>query len=472
MKFLQYLLSCFVALSCLLIQEGTAQDGWTKEGNLRRWRGAEITGTQFGCSAVTGNPTIELDKEVAEIDLVTGASTKHVKPTEEGWKYVPRNANLMIKVELDTVNSKTTIYLFNVVQNGLVRDLEADVSTATLTPDPADVWASDDGSIGAVVFAPTSATPADSLWYVILLFDKTGVRQIKKVKPKVDLDIYVRPDPDDAGVLVYLRGNGLQLSGYQDEVFTNASYIYFNPDGQIKQLNLPERGPGSGKGRKIIWHSNKYDRLVFADEYASGIFLVKASNGIPIDTVEHLSIEPAAPLRIISASGNKTDKWMVTHAKTGDKNVLVLWAMPETREVTTVQLETSDPAIKQMPLSPWSVVIPILSVSQSGNALYAWDAQDVLSVDESTTAHRALASPLPTSHNVSIPLEGWSNEADYRIVNSLGQEVLGGSGTVAGGSLTVNVQSLQPGIYTAVVTNRSTNHAKADVVVSTIMVAR
>ena len=472
MKSLRLLLAAITMLGCVLVCEGISQDGWTKEGGLRRWRGAEIVNPQYGCSSVSGNPIVEFQDAIAEVDLVSGSTTNRTKPKDGQWEYIPRNPNLVIQVERDSAAGTTTMHLYNIVEGGLVRDLVAEASTLMLEPDPADSWCADDGSIGAIVFAPTSATPSDSLHYVVVMFDKTGSTLVKKIKPKVDVDIYTRPDPDEAGVLVYVRGNGLQISGYQDEVFTNASYLYFTLDGAVKQLSLPERRPGSGKGRKIIWHSNKYDRLVFSDEYASGVLLVKASNGIPIDTVEHLSFEASSPLRIISASGNKTDKWMVTHAKTGDKNALVLWAMPELREVTSVMLETSDPAIKQMPLSPWSVVIPILSVSQSGKALYAWDAQDVLSVNEHQSSVRATSSPLPTSHYVSIPCEELS-AVDYRVVNSVGQEVLRGNGIASSGALTIDVHQLKNGTYTIVLNDASVQNATSTmlpVVTSSIVV--
>ncbi len=428
-----------------------AQNSWTVEGGLRRWRGEEIKGQQLGCSSIGGNPVTSETNRLQEVDLATGNVSSRAVPDDGMWTYIPRNPNMLVWAARDSAKpDQTTLRFYNATEGGMVGSVEVDVNTTTLAVDVTDTWVADDASIGAVVFAPTPATPSDSAAYLVIVFDKDGVKWTKNIKPKVDVDIYVRPEPEE-GVLVYVRGNGLQITGYAEEVFTNASYIYFNPNGQLKQLSLPERGPGSGKGRRILWHSNKWDRLVFTDEYASGLFIIKASNGIPIDTVEHLSIAATAPLRIISASGNSTDRWMITHAKTADKNALVLWAMPDLKEVTTHLFETSDPALKQLPLSPWSVIFPFLSVSQSGNALYAWDPQDILDVAEDVQHERVVASPLPASQTVRIAVPSTDALLRYAVYSSIGLKMLGGEGLANNGELTINVGELPAGLYTVTV---------------------
>ncbi len=389
---------------------------------------------------------MEFENAIAEIDLVTGTSTVHSKPAEGTWTYVPRNSKMMVKVDAsDGEAATTTLSFYDTWLATTVATVTANVNTSKLAVDVLDTWIADDGSIGAAVFAPTPSTPSESLEYVIVVFDKNVVRDIRRVKPKVDVDIYVRPHPDE-GVLVYIRGNGISFPPSTEEVFTNASYIVYGPDGALKQLSLPERGPGSGKGRRIIWHSNKWDRLLFADEYASGGLLVKASNGIPVDTIDQSSLDPTKPLRFLTACGNNNDRWMVTHAKVGEKNALILWAMPETVETETLEFETSDPALKQMPLSQWSILIPFLSVSTSGNALYAWDPQDVVSVHEAPST-RAAVSPLPSSDRVRIALDGWNGSVQYAMVDAVGTEVERGFGIADFGSLDVHVSHLPSGVY-------------------------
>lgn len=452
-RWLIFVITCAATLVLCCVEATFAQDGWTTEGGFRRWRGLQIITSQFGCDPVLGNPIIEAEGGLAEINLVTGASSIKNKPTDGPWMYIPRNPKMMLRVDHEMgKGALTTLRFFNVWEGGEIGTVTFDANTTALSPDVADCWVADDASVGAVVFAPTAQTPTDSVEYVIVLFDKTGARLVQHIVPKVDLDIYIRPEPE-AGVLAYIRGNGLRISGYTDEVFTNASYIYFDLNGALKQLNLPERGPGSGKGRRAIWHSNKWDRMVFSDEYASGMLIVKASNGIPIDTAEHLASAPDVPLRILGASGNNNDRWMVTHAKAGNINALVLWAVPDLKEVDLKQFEASDPATKQLPLSPWSVVIPFLSVSQSGNALYAWDAQDVLSVRETTNINRATASPLPASERLQISVRQLTGNVEYQVFDGMGVQAAGGSGTVVNGVINVDVRSITPGSYTVVLRN-------------------
>lgn len=459
MRILHLTLAILLGLVAWSTAPTQAQNSWTVEGGLRRWRGEEIKSQQLGCSSISGNPVTSETNRLQEVDLATGNISSRAVPDDGMWTYIPRNPNMLVWAARDSAKpDQTTLRFYNATEGGMVGSVEVDVNTTTLDVDVTDTWVADDASIGAVVFAPTSSTPADSAAYLVVVFDKDGVKWIKRIKPKVDVDIYVRPEPDE-GVLVYVRGNGLQITGYAEEVFTNASYFYFNPDGQLKQLSLPERGPGSGKGRRILWHSNKWDRLVFTDEYASGLFIIKASNGIPIDTVEHLSMAPSAPLRIISASGNSNDRWMITHAKTADKNALVLWAMPDLKEVTTHSFETTDPALKQLPLSAWSVIFPFLSVSQSGNALYAWDPQDILDVPESEYHQRVVASPLPASQTVNVPVPSADVVLRFAVYSSTGQHVLGGKGIANNGQLAINVGELPAGSYTVIVQSAHLAHS-------------
>jgi hypothetical protein len=325
---------------------------------------------------------VEFGAGLAEINLVSGQATTHQRPSEGTWTIVPRNPHMMAKVERGSGDAPTTTVTFHDVWKGTaINTVTAQVNTTDLQLDLEDTWINDEGSVGAAVFSPTSSTPTDRLEYVIVVFNKDGVTFLKRVKPKIDVDIYIRPHPD-SGLIVYLRGNGIAFPPSTSEEFTDENYITYSAAGYRVLLDLEPRGPGSGKGRRLIWHSNKYDRLLFSDEFASGALLVKASTGGAVDTIDQSKLDPSKPVRILSASGNNKDLWMVTHTKVGDKNALVLWAMPDMREVSSIEFASSDPATKRLPASTWSVVIPFLSTSTSGNALYAWDAQDVLGVED------------------------------------------------------------------------------------------
>ncbi len=424
----------------------SAQNEWSVENGLRRWRGAEIVSPHLGCYPTGGNPTVELASGVAEIDLISGAQSQKSKPGSGVWTYMPRNPRLMISVShTEGAIPQTSVLIFDTYEGAELMSFTADVNTTELAVDVADTWVSDDGSTGAVVFAPVGTTPSDKIEYVIITVKDKQPQWIRRVKPKIDVDIYVRPVPEQ-GVLIYLRGNGMSFPPQTEEVFTNASYIVYSSDGSYSQLNVPERGPGSGRGRKIIWHSNRWDRLLFTDEFAPGALLIKASNGVPVDTVENSLLDPSKPLRILSASGNNTDRWLVTHAKAGDKNGLILWAMPDGKDVATYEFSSSDPAVKQMPLSPWSVIVPFLSVSVSGNILFAWDPQDVVSVHEDQIG-ASLLSPLPAINAATLLLPKWQCDAEVTITNLQGLCVHRIQTIADGSSVSFGLENLPAGLY-------------------------
>ena len=258
----------------------------------------------------------------------------------------------------------TTVFIRDIWKNIARAEIEIPVRTVDLMLDATDTWVAEDGSEGVIVFSPGPNTPEGAEEYVFAFYKGSEVTFTQRVKPKVDVDIYVRPTDD--GPIVYLRGNGISFPPSDEEIFTNASYLMYSSDGSIEQLRLDQRGPGSGKGRQIIWHSNKWDRLVLIDEFASGAMLVKASNGIFVDSITGSQVNPGSTVKILSASGNNRDTWMATHADVGGKKALILWAMPDVREVTSVSFGSSDNSTKQMPLSDWDIIIPY--ISSNGNS--------------------------------------------------------------------------------------------------------
>jgi len=151
-------------------------------------------------------------------------------------------------------------------------------------------------------------------------------------------------------------------------------------------------------------------------------------------------------LRILSASGDNRQKWMATHVRVGEKNAITLWAMPETKEVTSEMFATTDIAVKQMPMSPWAIVIPFVSSTDGGNALYAWDSQDVLSVDENEM-HDASISPLPATDYINIAAQGMEGNVRYAVTSVDGQTLLAGNSSMYDGACRLEVNTLPAGVY-------------------------
>ena len=178
------------------------------------------------------------------------------------------------------------------------------------------------------------------------------------------------------------------------------------------------------------------------DGFASGALLVKASNGIVVDSIVSVSIDPG-DVKILSASGNNGDRWMTTHTKVGDKNALILWAMPETVEVSTILFDASDNATKQMPLAPWFIIVPFISSNGDSHTLYSWDPQDVVSVDEESEASASPIYPNPANNVANIPMNDREGALNYVILDVAGSVVMRGS-TVDG---EINVSPLPSGSY-------------------------
>ena len=414
------------------------------EGALRRWSGASINSQYSGCLPTPGNPIISSDGALLEVDLQEGNTTSKSFPEGE-WTFVPRQPKVVAQVTRSSEGGgSTSVSFYDVWVGSNIASVTLDVNTEALQFDVTDTWVAPDGSEGAVVFSPTDNTPEESEEYVVAFFTGSQVTYTLRVKPKVDVDIYIRPDTDD-GVLCYLRGNGISFPPSTEEVFTNASYLVYQSDGSVDQLALPIRGPGSGRGRHVIWHSNKWDRLLLTDGFASGALLVKASNGIVVDSITSVSIDPG-DVKILSASGNNNDRWMTTHTKVGNKNALILWAMPETVEVSSILFNEGDNAVKQMPLAPWFIIVPFISSSGNSHTLFSWDPQDVVSVQEDDLFDRLSMYPNPATTTVSIDMSNGEGALEYVIVDVNGS--VAQRGTTADG--TIDISPLPTGSYTVV----------------------
>jgi hypothetical protein len=427
-----------------------AQQGWIREGALRRWQGEAITSSILGCQPPPGDPIVEIGGSLMEVNLQDGTTIKKTKPAGN-WKFLARQPRMMVlHGHGDDGQGNTTVAFYDTWKGEEVASLDEPTNTEGHTLDVYRSWIDAEGSKGCLVFGPLASTPDDQKTYVVMFFSSGVATYTLRVKQKVDVDIYVRPDTEK-GTLCYVRGNGISFPPSTEEVFTNASYLVYQSDGTREQLPLPARGPGSGKGRKIIWHSNKWDRLLFTDEFASGAMLIKASNGIVVDSITQVSIDPG-DVKILSASGNINDRWMTTHATVGSKNVLILWAMPETVETEIVGFDASDAAIKQMPLAPWSIVVPFISSVGGTNTLYSWDPQDVVSVDEEMNATTNVW-PNPATDIVNITLDAASTSCHYVIVNAAGDVVGSHHDEGCTDNIAVDVSGLPSGNYHVVITN-------------------
>ena len=437
-----------------------AQQGWNREGALRRFTGDAIVSEWSGCQPPPGNPVVEIGGSLMEVDLQDGTTIKKNKP-EGNWVFVPRQPKLMAQVTRTSESGgTTTVAFYDTWLGSQIASVTAEVNTEALQLDMSDTWVAGDGSEGCLVFSPVESTPEGSEEYVAAFFEGTTVTFILRVKPKVDLDLYVRPG-SDSGTLCYIRGNGISFPPSTEEVFTNASYLVYQSNGRREQLPLPQRGPGSGKGRTIIWHSNKWDRLLFTDEAAGGALLVKASNGIVVDSITTVSIDPG-PMKVLSASGNINDRWMTTHAKVGSKNALILWAMPETVETEVVLFSESDPARKQMPLAPWSIVVPFVSSNGGANTLFSWDPQDVVSVSEDggrRTEDGVWPNPAKEIVNIVINADG---ACRFVLVNAAGMRVEEGTANASEGRLSIDTSMLESGIWSMLITtaNNTIHHQR------------
>ena len=433
-----------IVLILLIAATGLSAQTWEREGSVKRWSGgASITSPYVGCATIFGDPTVQTDKGLEEVSLETGTSTLETFPEEDRWYFLPRQPRVGARVLSGASGATTTtVFIRDIWKNVARTEFEIPAGTSRLMLDVTDTWVAEDGSEGVIVFSPGPLTPEGEEEYVFAFYNGSTVTFTQRVKPKVDVDIYVRPTDD--GPIVYLRGNGISFPPSEEEVFTNASYLMYSADGSIEQLRLDQRGPGSGKGRQIIWHSNKWDRLVLIDEFASGAMLVKASNGIFVDSITGSQVNPGSTVRILSASGNNRDTWMATHADVGGKKALILWAMPDVREVTSVSFGSNDNATKQMPLSDWDIIIPYISSSGNSHTLYYWDPEDVVSVEEQGDDPTSVKLyPNPASEILHLALDRGQGPQPYVIVDAMGGEAL--RGTTSG---SIDVSPLPAGVYT------------------------
>lgn len=444
-----------VILTLLIASSVLHAQSWQQEGALKRWTGGgSITTSAIGCVAGEGNPIVDFGAAIGEVNLTSGAVTQHPRTGEQPWIFLPRCPKVFANVTHAGGDAPSvTIAFANSTTGASIGSISATgVDASTLTLDVADTWISDDGIEGCVVFAPSSSTPEEKKEYVVIVFRAGEVTFLQRIKPKVDVDIYVQPNTDD-GLVYFLRGNGMSFPPSTEEVFTNGSYLRYDASGRRTRLDLPTRGPGSGKGRTIIWSSVKWDRLLITDEFASGALLVKASNGIIVDSITSSQVAPGENVRILSASGNINDRWMATHTKVGSKNVLILWAMPETKEVTSVEFAANDAATKQMPMSPWTIVIPFLSSQNNTHTLFSWNPQDVVSVDEDLMKGASTVYPLPATDHVTITTTQPDGEVSYEITSSTGTRVASGTADVVNGTLLINTSTLPSGRYSIQVTS-------------------
>lgn len=433
--------------------QNTAQNSWVQDGPFQRYGGNfEISSMYLGCSVAEGNPIVEQPASITQADLLTGVATPHSKPAEGTWKFLPRVPTVMVSSE--TSDNQTTVRFNDVWLGQITRQIQVAESTADLEVDVTDTWIAPDQTIGAIVFAPTPSTPVGNAAYLIVVFNDDAVTMSLRVKAKNDIDIYVRPDID-YGVLVYLRGSELTFPPDTSEQFTYGGYLRYEPDGRRTQMPLPTRGPGSGKGRKIIWHSNKADRLLMTDENASGALLVKASNGIVVDSILASNLFPGQNIKILSASGNKRETWMATHAQVDNKSAIILWSMPLVVEGSAEFFNQADQTTKQMPLSPWDIVIPFISSAPSGNVLYSWDRRDFVSVSERATI-AGVVSPLPAFDFVNVSADGLEGRVRYQISSATGNVSKQSEAIAYDGTCRIEVAELASGVYTAMLESGST----------------
>ncbi|RPI69657.1 MAG: T9SS C-terminal target domain-containing protein [Ignavibacteriae bacterium] len=443
----RYLIALFCVATSLHAQS------WQQEGALKRWTGKAITQPVLGCATGEGNPVVDVGSAIAEVNLTSGALSEHSRGNDAATFFLPRAPKVFASVaHKNTEGAGVTLTFTNSWEGGSLGSVDAAVNVEALQLDVTDTWVADDGREGCAVFAPSSSTPDSLKEYVIIFFRNGETTFIHRVKPKVDVDIYVQPNTED-GLVAYLRGNGISFPPSTEEVFTNGNYLRYDASGRMTRLNLPTRGPGSGKGRFIIWSSVKWDRLLMTDEFASGALLVKASNGIIVDSITSSVVAPGETVKILSASGNINDRWMATHAKVGSKNVLILWAMPDTKEVTSVEFSANDAAKKQMPLSPWTIVIPFLSSADGTNTLFSWNPQDVVSVDEESARNSVTVYPLPATDHVTIVTTIPDGDVTYALISNSGERIATGTSTIVGGTLDISTSTLPSGFYTVELTS-------------------
>lgn len=432
---------------CIMLLGGLsllAQNTWVQDGPFKRFEGeSAITSKYLGSSEAEGYPIVEQQSSITQIDLITGAVTPRDKPAQGSWVHLPRAPTMLVSA---VSSDGATAVSFNDVWLGqITRQIQINQTTDGLEVDPTDTWIASDQSVGAIVFAPTPFTPDDQASYLIVVFKQEQVTFTLRVKAQNDIDIYVRPDLE-YGVLVYLRGNGLTFPPSIEEVFTNGGYLRYEPDGRRTTMGLPTRGPGGGKGRKIIWHSNKADRLLMTDENASGALLIKASNGIVVDSIISSKLFPGKRIKILSASGNQNETWMATHAQVDDQSAIVLWSMPLVVEGSAEFFTQGDQATKQMPLSPWDIIIPFISSTPTSNVLYSWDRKDLVSVEEQTYTTQ-MVSPLPASEFIRIAVTGLNATVQYRVISADGAVNANGSALAFDGECRINVSDLACGVY-------------------------
>jgi|GEM_PF-3004161 len=426
-----------------------AQAGWHRDGSLWQYEDLNIVSNTIGADeTMNGSPVITVGRSLQRVDISAGNTESYDFPPEGNWIQLPRSPYFVLQVvHKREGDPSATFTFFNVKTSAMMDPITISASASTLEVDQNNTWISQTGSAGAVVLKPAAGIPVTESEYLVLLFKSDGSTQVRRIKPKVDIDIYVRDVNEEP--FVYIRGNGLSFPPETEEVFTNGGYLIYDVNGDTRQLSLPTRGPGSGKGRHILWHSNKWDRLLIADEAASGCMLVKASNGLPTDTVEHSSQNPSAILKLLSASGNKSENWVVSYATIDSKPILLLWAMPALKEVTSYDLSQKDGAIPTLPCSKWNTVVPFIVTQANKHALYKWDPQDIVSVNESRMDESAKvnAYPAPARDVVTLSSATLRGQVAFTITSISGEVMQTGTSVVDNGVMSINTGMLPAGVY-------------------------
>lgn len=433
----------------------SGQAQWEKQGKFRMYNtNAGIKSAFLAAIPAGGNAVFKGDASIYDVHLVTGTKVEHKFPEGEGWQFLPRSPYVALKAE---TGSNTTLTLHDMWGNAALGTLTAKLETTGMFVQLNNTWVADDGLMGCVVFGPPEGASNEGAEFLIVFFKDGLVTGSQRIKNKADIDIYVMPHPD-YDMLAFVRGNGLTVYPNEtEEVFTYGSYLAYRPNGSFERLSVPVRGPGSGKGRRIVWSSSKWDRLLLSDDAASGAILIKASNGIVVDSITSSKVDPGKPLTFLSASGSSDSRWMVSHTKVGDKFAMILWAMPETVEATSEVLAAADDSRKILPSSDWKLILPFLKEKNGEYTLFAWDPEDIVSVQEKRTLLQLHgAFPQPSSTNVTFTgLSSTPEILSAKVYDGKGLCVSVQNVRVAEGTVTLNTSELVMGVYNVVLSDGS-----------------
>ncbi|NQW31025.1 MAG: T9SS type A sorting domain-containing protein [Ignavibacteria bacterium] len=442
---------------CMLVATINTSAQWVKEGQFRRYNtNAGITTPFLAAIPAGGNAVFRGTSSIFDVHLTTGTKVEHKLPAGGDWQFLPRSPYIAMMTTAEGEN--TIIALHNVWTNESLGSVTAALDTKGMFVQFSNTWVADDGLMGCVLFGPAPGAPAAGADFQLMFFKDGIMTGQQRIKNKSDIDIYVMPHPDYE-MLAFVRGNGITLyPNTTEEVFTYGSYLGYRPDGSYERLSLPTRGPGSGAGRRIVWSSSKWDRLLIADEAANGAILIKASNGIVVDSITSSKVDPGKPLTFLSASGSSDSRWMISHSKVGDKHALILWAMPETVEATSEVLDASDDSRKILPTSEWKLIMPFLKEKNGEFTLFAWDPEDIVSVNEKANVIAMTgAHPQPSYSHVTLRgVQDIAGTHSATIYDVNGLSVSHENVEVTNNSVTLNTTNLRTGVYNVVI-NSGTN---------------